>query len=288
MSRLSVAAATALVLTMLGSTPAWAAKPAKTSSATTTGIDASYPQCGSSLPSGEAFAIIGVNGGLANDYNSCVAQEWQYAASLAGIPSQAKAQTYLNTADPGNTVADWPSSQYPGSWGTSGLNSPYPACADSPPGVGADSPGCAYAYGYDMVEGFNKPGVTISGDAAAFSNATRGSIGAQPAWLDVETANSWQSGTNGLAMNVADLQGMVAALQHAGVPLVGVYSTSYQWGKITGGASSGSLHGLPDWIPGARAQSGAASNCSLSSFTAGKVTLTQWTSRLDNDYSCLG
>ena len=87
-------------------------------------------------------------------------------------------------------------------------------------------------------------------------------------------------------MNVADLQGVVAALRDAGATTVGVYSTTSQWRTITGGSQAGSLGGLPDWIPGARTLSGAESNCSQASFTGGKVTLTQWVSHPDGDYSC--
>ena len=119
-------------------------------------------------------------------------------------------------------------------------------------------------------------------------------------WLDVETGNTWESGTSGLANNVADLQGMVAALKStgetvtgSGVPLggvktVGIYSTSYQWGQITSSSAGYSdLIGLPDWIPGARTLSGAQANCSLSGFTTAKPTITQWFGKpYDGDYAC--
>jgi hypothetical protein len=81
--------------------------------------------------------------------------------------------------------------------------------------------------------------------------------GTSPWWLDVETGNTWQSGSAGQAMNVADLQGMVYALQSAGASTTGVYSTSYQWGQIIGKAPLETLSGIPDWIPGARTLSGA-------------------------------
>ena len=99
-------------------------------------------------------------------------------------------------------------------------------------------------------------------------------------------------------MNVADLQGMVYALQNANsIAVVGVYSTSYQWNTIAGtpgtsisyggSAFANTLWGLPSWIPGARTQSGAESHCSLPSFTGGKVTVTQWFGHpYDGDYAC--
>ena len=50
--------------------------------------------------------------------------------------------------------------------------------------------------------------------------------------------------------------------------------------------SRNNLNGLPDWIPGARRQSGAVSNCSLKGFT-GAVVITQWFGRqYDGDVAC--
>jgi hypothetical protein len=262
-----------------------------------TGVDVSYPQCGSRLPTGQAFAIVGVNGGLANDYNSCLASEWGYALGSGGTTKQAKAQAYLNTADPGNSVADWPSPSNYGNYPESTLNTPYGSCtyASGSSGAGAMSPSCAYVYGYDMVAGGISDGSNgvVAGDDSAFHRATGGTLDAQPVWLDVETGNSWQSGSAGVSMNVADLNGMIAALRATNPSaVVGVYSTAYQWSQITGtptGAPAGNLWGLPEWVPGARTQSGAASNCTQSAFTGGTVSVSQWTSSgLDYDRSCTG
>jgi hypothetical protein len=90
-------------------------------------------------------------------------------------------------------------------------------------------------------------------------------------------------------MNVADLQGMIYEFRSAGASSVGAYSTSYQWGQITGGttSASGSLNGIPDWIPGANSLAGAQSNCTLTSFTGGTIPVTQWfASPYDGDYAC--
>ena len=260
-----------------------------------TGVDVSYPQCGSTLPTGQAFGIVGVNGGLANDYNPCLASEWKYALASVGTTRQARAQAYVNTGDPGNTVADWPSPTNLGNYGTSAT--PFGDCtyAAGSSGPGAMTAACAYIYGYDMVVGGINDGSqgTIAGDLSDFSKATGGALNAQPVWLDVETGNSWQSGSNGLSMNVADLNGMVAALRAPNATAaVGVYSTGYQWNQITGtpsGTTAGNLSGLPDWIPGASTQSAAASTCTQSAFTGGTVSLTQWTSSgRDYDHSCPG
>lgn len=291
---LTVAATTTGILTVFGlAAPAALAKPAAShNGGAATGIDASYPQCGSTLPSGQAFAIIGVNDGLANDYNPCLGAEFHYAETqTTGLTHQAAAQTYLNTADPGNGVADWPSPSQPGAYGAT--TTPDGTCdfAAGTSGPGADSTACAYVYGYDMVAGIAYAGGSVAGDQAAFASATGGSLVATPVWLDVETGNSWQSGSSGAAMNVADLQGMVAALKSGAstAAQIGIYSTGYQWGQITGGSTAGDLQGLPVWIPGASRESGAAANCTLASFTGGSVTVTQWFGHpYDGDYSCVG
>ncbi len=301
--RVRPAAGLVVAAMLLAGAPALAAAPARggghhAATATTTGNDISYPQCGGKFPTGQAFGIVGVNGGLANDPNPCLgppstypytASElyWAVATSTgASAPAQPKAQLYLNTADPGNGVADWPSTG----------STPYGSCGPlKGQKVGADSTACAWEYGSlratqdvawlgqaaSAINGQSPP-TTVSGLAASY-----------PWWLDVETANSWQSGTSGQAMNVADLQGMIAALQSAGATSVGVYSTSSQWDQVTGAPSAPApadgpaLSGLPDWIPGARRLAQAQANCTLASFTTGTVALTQWFGHpFDGDYSC--
>ncbi len=274
------------------------------SSSATTGNDISYPQCGSTFPASPAFGVVGLNGGLANDLNACFGPSssypsytqselyWAVTAST-GVTSQPKASLYLNTADPGDIyngtpVADWP---------TSG-STPYGTCTTTTVTtskgtfvVGANSPACAWEYGYNRaardVSWLSAAANTIDAQESAVS--VSGAASAYPWWLDVETVNTWQSGTSGQRMNVADLQGMIAALQQAGAPSVGAYSTSSQWNQVTGGTTSsaaGSLYGIPDWIPGAKTLTRAKSNCGLASFTGGRITLTQWSGRPDNDYAC--
>lgn len=308
--RLAASAALAMAIPLMGAGPAWAAKGPHSGgggggSSTPTGIDVSYPQCGDSLPAGEAFAIVGLNGGLANDYNACLASEFTYAQGSTGLTKQAKAQLYLNTADPGNGVADWPSPAQLGAYGSATTPSDGTCSyASGTSGPGANSNACAYIYGYDMVRGItytasNGSSQSIAGDAPTFATATGQQLYGFPTWLDVETANSWQSGSAGLAMNIADLQGMVDAVRAAATSggaiaaQLGIYSTSSQWGQITGpptnSTAGGNLWGLPDWIPGARGESGAVSNCSLASFTDGSVPITQWFGHpYDGDYSCIG
>lgn len=268
-----------------------------------TGNDVSYPQCGTRLPSSPAFGIVGVNGGLANDLNPCLGPSsayrsykrselyWAVAAST-GVTAQPKASLYVNTADPGNLyngapIADWP---------TQGTT-PYGDCtttvvttSSGTYTVGQNSAACAWQYGYDKAA---QDAVWLQGEASAIDAQSppvgvSSSPGAYPWWLDVETVNSWQSGVAGQAMNVADLQGMIAALQSAGVSTVGAYSTASQWNQITGGTTSGSgsLFGIPDWVPGASSLSGAEADCTLPSFTGGTIAVTQWPGRPDHDFAC--
>jgi hypothetical protein len=260
-------------------------------------VDVSYPQCVTTLPAGKPFAVVGVNGGLANNYNSCLATEWKYALASSGGTRQARAQAYLNTGDPGNSVADWPSPSQLGSYGSSyvsGLGSCTYATGSK---RGANSAACAYIYGYDMVGGMTYNGGRITGDLATFHAATGGQLYSQPSWLDVETVNSWQTGAAGQAMNRAVLQGMVAAIRRAApastpAAPVGIYSTTKQYTTITGipsGAPAGSLAGLPEWGAGAPTQADARANCGVTTFTHGPMLLTQWVNGgSDNDVSCTG
>lgn len=286
--RLAAGLLAAALLAVLPAPSAYAAgghgKPGGGSSGST-GNDISWPQCGTTFPSGQAFGIVGVNDGLANTLNPCLGpdsggtsgSELAWALGSSGsVAAQPKVQLYVNTADPGN----WYNGKPIGDWPTSGT-SPYGDCTTAVVGgytVGDNSDACAYVYGQQRA----------AQDVAWVSQAVSDLSAPAPStyhwWLDVETDNSWMSDT---AMNVADLQGMVDQLEASGVTYVGVYSTSSQWGQVTGGGATGSLAPLDDWIPGAMRQSSAQSNCSLPAFTGGGVVLTQWTrSGVDGDVAC--
>ncbi|WP_104138888.1 hypothetical protein [Arthrobacter sp. ZGTC131] len=260
-----------LGLVVTGMAPVAAAPPSRNKDLV--GNDVSWPQCGKTLPSGQAFAIVGVTGGLANNTNPCLAEQLAWAADSTGGTAQPKVALYVNTANPGHEGSWWPSSNiYPDVQ----VANPYGTCA------GAVDLACSYMYGY----------------AKAYDDATSRGVtdpGEYFWWLDVETGNSWQTKTD---LNRADLEGMVAYFksitaegedadgEDAGV---GIYSTSYQWGIIAGTVPSSSpLTGLPSWLAGARTLRGAKSNCSLPGLTPGSpVTVTQYVSAgLDYDYSC--
>ncbi len=269
--------------------------------ASATGLDVSYVQCGADLPASTTFAIVGVDGGRANNLNPCLGPSPSYPSytqselywaltATAGGTGRPGVSLYVNTSDPGNLyegapVADWP---------TAGAT-PYGPCTTTTAGtggqayvVGANSAACAWQYGYGRAVQ-DAAWLTSAADSVNAQESTTvvpDAPASYPWWLDVESANSWQTDTT---LNVADLQGMIAGLQGAGVTRIGVYSISAQWDSIAGGASTaaaGSLFGIPNWIPSATTESGARSNCSLPSFTGGSVTVTQWTGTIDNDYAC--
>jgi hypothetical protein len=271
---------------------------ARGSTTIATGNDVSWPQCGGLYPQGQAFGIVGVNGGLANTQNGCFADELSWAWTSTGKSAPGvlqKAALSVNTSDPGSVVpavADWPASNTDpnGASEAPGSTSPDPfgSC------TGSNSAACAWQYGWnravqDMLW-------LIATSPVGGSNLPS----SYTWWLDVETVNTWETGGSGLANNLADLQGMVAAFSntsevnaagtHVGsVHSVGIYSTSAQWNQISGSPSAiglGALAGLPDWIPGARTLNAAQSNCSLKGFTGG-VTITQWFAKpFDADYAC--
>ncbi len=270
----------------------------------TTGNDISFPQCGSAYPSGQGFAVVGVNDGIPNTLNPCFGPSASYpsytqselywaVSTSTGSSTEPKASVYVNTADPGNVatgtlVGDWP---------TSG-STPYGTCTTTTvttstgtATAGQNSPACAWEYG----------DVKATQDAAYLQAAAQAinaqsppvSVPATPAgypwWLDVETANTWKTGSSGQAMNLAVLQGFVVGLTAAGAPSVGVYSPPTQWVAITGGtsASTPTLGSVPTWLPGASDEAGAQTVCTRSSFTGGPVALAQFPSgAFDGDQSC--
>ena len=237
-----------------------------------TGYDISWPQCTSAYPTGQAFGVVGVNGGLANDANPCLASELAWSQLSPGLtsPLQPPTSLYINTADPGNSVADWP---------TSGTSTLYGLCD------GSWSTACAYIYG--ELRATYSYGL-VAGAATSVSASTA------PWWLDIETANSWAKKRNAsdwAALNIAAIQGFVAGLQAAGaIGSIGFYSTASQWQAITGlTATTSSTYfpaTQPDWVAGASSLSGAQANCSAS-FTGAPVSLAQFpASGFDADYAC--
>jgi hypothetical protein len=244
------------------------ARGAMAATAVPTGNDVSYPQCGQVLPTGQAFGIVGVNGGLATTTNPCLSTELAWAATSTGATDQPGTQVYVNTANPGLASAVWPTSNVDPS-GTV-VADPYGTC------TGQVDAACAYQYGWNRAN--EDVNVRLAGATATPASSYLW-------YLDVETANSWSADQ---AANRADLEGMTGYFGSVGAT-TGIYSTSSQWSTIAGPVGPASnLYALREWRPGARNLKGARSNCALSPLTAGgTVVLTQYTSAgLDYDVSC--
>jgi hypothetical protein len=240
---------------------------------TTVGYDVSYPQCRTSLPGDRAFAVVGVNGGLATKANPCLSTELAWAWRSSGsVPGQPRAQLYLNTANPGEVrdqVATWPKT------GTT----PYGTCD------GSNSAACSYQYGWERAAN----SVVSFFTPAALAARVEIRPSAYTWWLDVETMNTWQSGSSeARARNRAALEGMTDYLVFRGAR-VGVYSTHYQWSQIAGSVpSTSSLAGKPSWLAGATSLSGAKANCAKTSLVpGGEVAMTQYVQNgWDRNHSC--
>jgi hypothetical protein len=98
-------------------------------------------------------------------------------------------------------------------------------------------------------------------------------------WIDVETTNTWSSNQ---AANAAVVQGALTYLKQHTSKAVGVYSTSYQWGVITGGVRMGA----PVWAAGASSAASAPSMCGTG-FTGKPVKVVQYPAGgYDGDYRC--
>lgn len=256
--RLLLAASAATVLMLVG-----AQAPAATTAGP--GNDVSWPQCGQTLPKTQTFAIVGVNNGLANNTNPCLAAELSWARTSKGGTGQPLVALYVNTANPGTAGSWWPSSN---TYGGTSVPNPYGQCTGG--SVGA---ACSYMYGY----------------AKAYDDANIRGV-SNPAsytwWLDVETGNSWS--TDRVA-NRADLEGMSAYFASIGAG-AGLYSTSAQWTQIAGTVpATSNLYALRSWLPGASSSAAAKRRCSDAPLTGGgKVALTQYTSSsFDYDISCI-
>ena len=217
---------------------------------------------------GADFGVLGTNNGISFTRNPCLVRQLAWAKRLPLPPA-----FYANTGNPGPQRAKhWPIGQ----------TAPR-VCTTSEP----NSIGCSYDYGWNAAW----QSYTVATDAAQrLHRVDRVNARHRAAnvewWLDVETMNSWQ-GTAGRPSHaaqrrdVATIQGEVDALRTAGVESVGIYSTAYQWKRITGGqrVTQGRFAGLPQWMAGYESHAAAATGCSHDGFTGGPVRMTQYLGR---------
>jgi hypothetical protein len=261
----------------------------------TLGIDVGFPQCGTILPTNQAFGIVSVNGGKASNINPCLRDQLLWAQSSTSLsPNQPKLQLYLNTASPGNyykntkLVANWPKDSIDPSGYNTGYN-----CS------GGNTIACARQYGWERAQEaigyFRRTATTIDG------------LDANPAaymwWLDVETLNTWHSGRerDGYKKNVATLEGYADYFaKKAALTRFGIYSTNPQWKQIVGTgniARTSPLRPAPTWyaIGTGFTIDNAHKVCVSNSpdyqplaGTVGSIELVQFVSdNLDYNYSCI-
>ncbi len=308
--RLSLLAglARALVVALLGLAGVLAGASSALATPSPVGYDLSYPQCETALPPSASFAILGVNGGLANNPNPCLAQQLTWASAAPGLqrPVLAGLSFYLNAADPGNGVADWPSPVA----GAATAETPYGPCD------GSWSRACAFSYA--MQRAAYSYALTVAAATLAVATvppvastvppvattappptatplpATTAAPAAAPWWIDVEIGASWagrSSSREWAQLNVAALRGYVAGLRAAGARgPVGMYSNAYQWHTITGLGPRASRAYFPlgehDWVTGSSTLAQARRACSKS-FSGSVVTIAQYSEGVyDRDYAC--
>lgn len=101
-------------------------------------------------------------------------------------------------------------------------------------------------------------------------------------WLDVESVNSWSSNYQ---VNRQALRGMIAAIKaNALLPKIGFYFYPGQWESLTNAWENN----YPAWLAtGTSSKPFAKAFCSLS-FNGGKTLLSQYTTKLDDNYVCQG
>jgi hypothetical protein len=227
------------------------------SSAPPIGHDVSYPQCSGSYPSNPLFALVGVNGGLANKANPCISGELRWARAAPGQkrPTQPAVSLYIDTGNPGaHHVADWP---------TAGNAPAYGACN------GLLTNACSYIYGEQRATHSYRLVAAVDPVAAK----------AAPWWLDVELTLSWAATYQ---LNIAALQGFIAGLHNAGASgPIGIYSTSAQWNEITGLTAQTTPTAfneqLPGWVAGTDATlTQARESCASGGFTGAAPNLAQY------------
>lgn len=224
-----------------------------------TGYDIGYPQCGlnaSSYPKG-SFGIVGVNGGYPfTYYNQCLAYEY------ANTPSPG---LYVNTGyDPSYTTVDATHS-----------TSQCVSASASIPGTSAQQRAWAV-------------GCSEASRSLAYA-AAQGATAPGSFWLDVETANSWcgQPGTacTDLSLNQYTIQGIVDTLRANSLPVVGAYSTAFQWNAILGSLPISGI--ATDWVATGTTSARRARQYCSRSFSGAPVQLVQYVSGgFDIDYAC--
>jgi hypothetical protein len=219
------------------------------------GYDASWPQCGTALPSASeyggapySFAILGVTHTIAFTKNQCLADQYQVASSRAQSIA-----FYVDVHSPSGASAN------------AGATGPGGTCATS------DALCLSYNYGYNTAADSYETARQAVGDDVVASATW---------WLDVETGKPWSKNS---AANAQVLQGAIDFFHGKG-SIVGAYSLLWMWNQIAG---SDFRPGIPAWITPTRSPADVAKLCASTSFTGGPIVVVQQPGgTLDRDYTC--
>lgn len=232
------------------------------------GYDISYPQCGGLFPSNVLFGIVGVNDGIVYSANPCLGTGKGGSELAWAEQYEPAAILYANTADPGPALSShWPTGQTT------------PRFCDP---ASTDSADCAYDYGWNAAADSYQDAVNAYIAIGKLSPGSSQTPQANEWWLDVETANSWETDT---VNNVAELQGEVDSLMARGAASVGFYANGGDWQTITGATTA--FAGDPSWRAGTGSQAGAQAYCGTIGFTGGPVKYSQYASGgYDADVRC--
>ncbi len=210
------------------------------------GWDISYPQCGGTFPTDPAaFNIIGVNGGRAFKHNKCLGEQWQWARARGA------AGIYVNV-------------HYP--------RSAQELAAGATSDRQADCNGVAGCVAYNF-------GLNGLRDSLAYARSQ--GVDAPFVWLDIEQLNYWSPYQD---LNAVVIRGAVDAAREAGLG-VGIYSTPYQYKKLTGDEQAQ----VPVWTAGAPGGEAVADYCVTRGFAGGPVVLVQLLpGQFDPNFACPG
>ena len=247
-SRQRIVAAITFVVALMAN---WLASPhqagAYNGPSASVGLDISWPQCKSGIPTpavGRTITIIGVTGGKAFTQNPCFATEYRWTVDQGHVPA-----FYMNLDAPSKPTAG------------RGRTGPQGSC-----GTGDES--CiAFNYGYNAAQ----DAVNYAGSFNATSPTW---------WLDVETGNHWS--TNRF-LNAQVIRGATRYYQDHNV-VVGIYSVSKMWGEIAGDLTLGMPIWVAQTsmsVPSLAYCSPAYA------FGGGITTMVQsWNGQYDVDYNC--
>ncbi|RLV48514.1 hypothetical protein D9V37_14155 [Nocardioides mangrovicus] len=216
------------------------------------GIDVSWPQCGTTLPTIQLdFAVIGLTDGHASSVSPCFGEQVAWAKA-----NHLRVAVYVVPNSPGTSSTASVDMQ-------DGRTAAETSCAT------ADASCPAYAAGVRQAR-------------HALAAAAAAQLPRTGWWLDVEESSAGTLWSDDTVANTAVLQGWVDTLRAAHLP-VGAYSTHGYWTQITGGWQAD----LPQWVPVGLDGITDAQQACTEPFTSGPVVMTQWlTGPYDGNLLC--